>query len=79
VRRQAKAKNRRKSKANKADILLFIGVLVLAEIILDAIAGDYIKQLISEHVGTIPAALGLLALILAVWVRVEKWESLFRR
>lgn len=69
----------KKKKTNKEDILLFVAVLILAELILDAIAGDYIKQLLQEYIGTIPAILGLLALILAVWVRIEKWESLFRR
>lgn len=75
MRRQAN----KKKKTNRADLLLFIAVLILAELVLDAIAGDYIKQLLHEHIGTIPAILGFLALILAVWVRIEKWESLFKR
>lgn len=72
-------KKRGKSITSSIDMVLLIATLVLFELILDAVAGDYIKQLIHEHVGVIPTIVGLLALVLAVLVRVGRYRILGRK
>lgn len=61
---------------SKGDVALLVFLMVVAEIFVDAIAGDYIKQWITDSMGTIPVLLGILAVIVAVWVRFVKYESL---
>ncbi len=62
---------------NKRDVALLVLLMVVAEIFVDAIAGDYIKQWITDNVGTIPVLLGVLAVIVAVLVRFVKYETMF--
>jgi len=52
---------------SKQDLAVFLLLLIIVEMFVDAIAGEYIKTWISENLGTIPVFLGLLAVILAVW------------
>jgi hypothetical protein len=61
---------------NRGDLALFVLLMVVAEIFVDAIAGDYIKQWVTDNVGTIPVLLGVLAVMVAVWVRFVKYETM---
>ncbi len=63
-------------KHQHTELIITFGLLALAELLLDVIAGDWIKQWIQEHFGTIPAILGFLAVLVLIWVRVRKYESL---
>lgn len=59
---------------NRADIAIFLLVLVLAELLVDAIAGDYIKQWVQTNIGT-SVFIGVLAVIVAVWLRYVKYSQ----
>ncbi|AEA46071.1 hypothetical protein [Archaeoglobus veneficus] len=63
-------------KRQHRDTVLLFAAFVVAELLLDAVAGDWLKSLVASYVGTIPAFIGLIAVLLLVWVRVEKYEAL---
>jgi len=53
-----------------------IALFVVAELLLDAIAGDWLKQQIQQYFGTIPALLGFVAMLALIYVRVSKYGAL---
>ncbi len=58
------------------EFALLLALFVVLELLLDALAGDWLKQWIQQHFGTIPAALGFVAVLALIWVRVSKYEAL---
>ena len=58
------------------EFALLLALFVVAELLLDALAGDWLKQQIQEHFGTIPAALGFVAVLALIYVRVSKYVAL---
>ncbi len=51
-------------------------LFVVAELLLDALAGDWLKQQLQSFLGGIPAIIGLLAVLALIYVRVSKYEAL---
>ena len=58
------------------EFALLLALFVVMELLLDAIAGDWLKLWIQQHFGTIPAALGFVAVLALILVRVSKYETL---
>ncbi|AKG92394.1 TPA_asm: hypothetical protein GahPV1_gp30 [Geoglobus ahangari pleomorphic virus 1] len=58
------------------EFAVLLALFVVLELLLDALAGDWLKQWIQQHFGTIPAALGFVAVLALIWVRVSKYEAL---
>jgi hypothetical protein len=58
------------------EIAITLALFVVAELLLDALAGDWLKQQIQQYFGTIPALLGFVAVLALIWVRVSKYEAL---
>lgn len=58
------------------ELAVLLTLFVVAELLLDAVAEDYLKQLIQQYVGTLPAVFGFLAVLALIYVRVSKYEVL---
>jgi len=63
-------------KRQHTEFALSLSLFVVAELLLDVIAGDWLKQWIQQNFGTIPAAIGFLAVLALIYVRVSKYEAL---
>lgn len=58
------------------ELAVLLTLFVVAELLLGAVAEDYLKQLIQQYVGTLPAVFGFLAVLALIYVRVSKYEVL---
>jgi|UniRef100_A0AAT9JAG2 Na+/proline symporter len=58
------------------EIAITLALFVVAELLLDALAGDWLKQQLQSFLGGIPAAIGFVAVLALIWVRVSKYEAL---
>ncbi len=63
-------------KRQHTEFALFLALFVVMELLLDALAGDWLKQWIQQNFGTIPAALGFVAVLALIYVRVSKYGVL---
>ena len=57
------------------EIVVALALFVVAELLLDALAGDWLKQQIQQYFGTIPALLGFVAVLALMWVRATKYQA----
>ncbi len=63
-------------KRQHTEFALLLALFVVMELLLDALAGDWLRQWIQQHFGTIPAALGFVAVLALIYVRVSKYGAL---
>ena len=62
-------------KRNHTVLVTTLLLIVVAEVLLDVIAGDWLREQLNSTMGTIPAALGLLAVVALILARVWKYEQ----
>ncbi|WP_048092275.1 hypothetical protein [Geoglobus acetivorans] len=58
------------------DFAVLLALFVVLELLLDALAGDWLRQVVQQYLGTVPAALGFVAVLALIYVRVSKYEAL---